>query len=122
MSGRGRRVGLFGLGRSVNDSKETEVNSKEKASQGADPITPQQTGRRTDPVGESTVMEARPDSDPSPSGVEEVGDDTITGPVGQEPSLEPDQPEETGQEPAVVEGVKVDSPAVKYGIVSLYSK
>jgi len=67
-------------------------------------------------------MEARPNPDPSPSGVEEVGDDTITGPVGQEPSLEPDQTEETGQEPAVVEGVKVDLPAVKYGIVSLYSK
>ena len=122
MSGRGRRVGLFGLGRSVNDSKETEVNSKEKASQGADSTTPQQTGRRTDPVGESTVMEARPDPDPNPSGLEEVGDETITGPVGQEPSLEPDQMQETRQEPAVVEGVKVDSPAVKYGIVSLYSK
>lgn len=115
-------MGLFGLGRSVNDSKETEVNSKEKASQGADPTTPQQTGRRADPVGESTVMEARPDPDPSPSGVEEVGDETITGPVGQEPSLEPDQMQETRQEPAVVEGVKVDSPAVKYGIVSLYSQ
>jgi hypothetical protein len=98
------------------------VNSTEKASQGAEPTTPQQPGRRTDPVGESTIMEARPDSEPSPSGVEEVGDETITGPVGQEPPLEPAQTEETGQEPAVVEGVKVDSPAVKYGIVSLYSK
>jgi hypothetical protein len=67
-------------------------------------------------------MEARPDPDSSPSGIEEIGDETITGPVGQEPSLNPGQTEETGQGRAVVEGVKVDSPAVKYGIVSLYSK
>ena len=109
-SGRGKRVGLFGL-----SSKE---GPKNKAEPIASPRMKRETPseRAVEPVGESTVTEARPTSpSPAPAG-EEVGDETVTGPSAGSEQVDPVPP--ATQADPMVEGVRVDSPAVKDGIVS----
>lgn len=105
---RGKRVGLFALGRKESPRKRAEGDNT--------PGKEQKTLGET--VGESTIVEARSASPTPGVGTDagEVGDETITGPtndVQETPDVTP-----VAQENPVIEGVKVDNPAVKDGVVS----